>query len=197
MPAVLQMFILLTSILAMGLELKDGTAGEGRGPPSGNTGAALMGKLCPYTVCFFVEGIFMVTMLVRYGGVPLQGHLSVILAGLLVYILAYQAVAVAIVALLANLRFAMTVGASYASIAFTFCGLTFPAMAMPLAVRYIGDTIPLTHYLRIFISQSLRGAPLSSDILSFGALLLFLALPLLVRPRWHRLLREERYWGGI
>ncbi|OPZ58848.1 MAG: ABC-2 family transporter protein [Deltaproteobacteria bacterium ADurb.Bin510] len=197
MPTVLQMFIIMASLLALGIELKTGTAGEWLDAAHGNTAAAVMGKLCPYTACFFLEGVFMVSMLVRYGGTPLWGHMWIILLGLLAYILAYQAVAVTILGSLANMRFAMTVGASYASIGFTFCGLTFPAMAMPLAVRYIGDTIPLTHYLRIYISQSLRGAPLGTDIPSLCALLAFLALPLLVRSRWHRILREEQYWGGL
>ena len=198
MPTTLQMFMVLTFILAMGFELKEGTAGEWLAAAQRSTAAAIMGKSCPYLFCFFLEGGFMLTMLLRYAGVPVHGRLSFILLALVAFIVACHAVAIFLLGALANMRFALTVGGTYTSLAFTFSGLTFPIIGMPAAVRYVGEIFPLTQYLRIFISQSLRGAPLSAEALpSICGLFLFLALPLIVARRWHALLREEKYWGGI
>lgn len=127
----------------------------------------------------------------------MKGSISVIFLALFILILASQAVAIFLMGTIANLRLALSVGSGYTAIAFTFTGLTYPTMAMPAFLRYIGQMIPLTHYLKIFISQSLRGAPVQSNILSFACLSLFLALPFFVMPRWYYLLREEHFWGSI
>ena len=197
MPTVFQMLLIITCIITMGFELKEGTAGEWLDAAGGNTAAALSGKLFPYTVCFTITGIFMVTMLLRYAGVPLRGKTGFIFLALFLFILACQAAGIFLTGTLANLRLALSAGSGYTAIAFTYSGVTFPTIGMPVAVRYIGEIIPLTHYLRIFISQSMRGAPLLNVLPSFACLALFLAIPFLMMPRWHSLLREDKYWGRL
>ena len=197
MPTVFQMLIIVTCIIAMGFELKEGTAGEWLDAANRNTMAALSGKLFPYSVSFMLIGIFMVTMLLRYAQVPIQQHAFLIIIAMLMLVLACQAVAIFFVGMLANMRLSMSVGAGYTALAFTYTGLTFPAIGMPAGIRLIGELIPLTHYLRIFISESLRNAPASTSLMSFAFLFLFLALPFFVMPRWHYIMREEQYWGRI
>lgn len=197
MPTVFQMFVILSFILALGFELKEGTAREWLDAAHGDVVAALVGKMIPYLICSMIIGIFMVTLLLRFADIPLEGESSAIFVALFLFIVASMMVSIVITAILANLRFALSIGAFYTAIAFTFSGLTFPSIAMPAYVRYIGEFIPLTHYIRIFIGQSLRGAPVVSNLPSFALLILFFIPALLVLPRWHRLMREERFWGGI
>ena len=197
MPTVFHMFVVLSFMFAMGMELKEGTAEEWIRSARGSVVAALAGKALPYFVCFSAIGMLMVTMLFRFSDTPVEGSLAAIFAALLLFILAGMAVAFFMTALYANLRFALSSAAFYTAIAFTFSGLTFPVMSMPAGVRYIGEIIPLTHYLRIFIGQSLRGAPLETNCASFICLALFLLLPVFIMPRWRRVVSDSRYWGGI
>jgi ABC-2 type transport system permease protein len=197
MPTVFQMFVILSFIFALGIELKEGTAGGWMKASGGSVYAALAGKAVPYFLCFLTIGIFMETMLLRFADIPLEGNIVAIFISLLLFILAGMSVGFFFIAAFANLRFALSAGAFYTAIAFTFSGLTFPLIAIPPGVRCIGEFIPLTHYLRIFIGQSLRGAPIDTNYQFFGILVLFCILPAFMIPRWRRMINDHRYWGGI
>ena len=197
MPTVFHMFVVLGFMFALGMEFKEGTAGEWVKASHGSITAALAGKSAPYFVCFSVIGVFMVTMLLRFADTPLEGSSAAIFGALVMLILAGMSVSFFFITVLANLRFALSSGAFYTAIAFTFTGLTYPQISMPAGVRYIGEFIPLTHYLRIFIGQSLRGAPIETTFVPFAMLGLFCVIPFLVMPRWRRIVLDHRYWGGI
>ena len=119
----------------------------------------------------------MLVVLFRFMGVPLNGHLQVIVAATLLFVAAYLAVALMLVAWTANLRFASSVAALYSAPAFAFVGITFPTMGMPVAGRVWGALLPLTHYLQVLVDQSMRGAPPAASMPSLGALLAFVAVP--------------------
>ena len=88
--------------------------------------------------------MLMNTILFKFVGVPLNGSVPLLFASGLVFVLAYQAIGVAISALLSNLRLSLSIGGGYSVLAFTFSGLTFPFLAMDLPVRIIGYVFPLT-----------------------------------------------------
>jgi len=197
MPAIFQMFVMVCAIYAFGIELKMGTAAEWLACAGGSTWKAITGKMLPYTINFIALGISLVTLLIKYIGVPLNGSPLIIILSMILMVLAIQAVALFFVSLVANLRISLMFGAGMTAIAFTFSGLTFPQMAMPLSVRYIGETIPLTHFLRVFFDQSFRGAPVQNSVMSLAILLLFSTIPFFLMSRWEKLLTEEKYWGNL
>ena len=126
----------------------------------------------------------------------MRGSLGLVLLGTLLFVLAYQAVGVLIVALSANLRFATSIAAFLASPAFAYAGITFPTMGMPAFARFWGALLPLTHYLKLLVDQSMKGAPLSVSAPSLLALLAFVVVaPLLAWPRLLRVLGDPRFWG--
>ncbi len=197
MPAMFQIFVVVCSIFALGYELKRGTAGDWINTAGGSVFKALSGKLFPYLIIFFIMGFFMNSLLINFVKIPLKGSFFLITVSNVLFILAAMAVAIVIVAVFANLRFALSIGSGYTAIAFTFSGLTFPETSMPLLLRYLGEGIPLTHHLRIFISQAFRGAPYFTTYESFAALALFLVLPLFAHHRWSVIINSEKYWGKI
>jgi ABC-2 type transport system permease protein len=100
------------------------------------------------------------------------------------------------VALFANLRFATSVAAFLASPAFAYAGITFPTMGMPAFARLWGNLLPLTHYLRLLVDQSMKGAPASVSWPSVLALLGFAVAPLLLAwPRLRRVASDPSFWG--
>ena len=129
--------------------------------------------------------------------VPLNGSVPLLFASGLVFVLAYQAIGVAISVLLSNLRLSLSIGGGYSVLAFTFSGLTFPFLAMDLPVRIIGYVFPLTYYVDIFIDQAMRGAPAVNSFAYLGYMMLFLLLPLIMLPRMKKICTEEKYWGKL
>lgn len=194
LPVMLLMFILSTTIYAVGSELKNSTAKDWLNKSSGSIIVALTGKLLPYTAIFMFEA-FLIDLILKYIGVPNNGYNLVLLIATALFVIAYQAMGVLIIVLLPNIRLALSIGAMYASLAFSFAGLTFPLMAMDGVMQKIALIFPFTHYLNIYIATELKNLPLAYVIHSFIALLIFILVPLLLAPRFRALLTKEKYWG--
>lgn len=196
LPTMLQIFILMVSVYALGIELKDGTAGEWFDAAGGNTLKAVAGKLLPHTLCFLCIGFFMNTLLFRFLGVPLRGSIVIIMLSTALLVCAYQSLALFFVAVTANMRLALSFSAFYAAPAFAFVGITFPTIGMPLAGKIWGSLLPLSHYLSILVDQSLRGAPVSMSLPSIAVLTAFALIPsAAVMWRFKKLMTVNTYWG--
>ena len=197
MPMMLLIFVVMVTVFTIGTELKHATAREWIDTANGSVGAALTGKILPVTVIMFLMSLVMLLIIFKVVGVPLNGSLTVILLGTLLFILSYQAIAVFIVSLLSNLRLSLSIGGGYSVLAFTFSGLTFPVMAMWPAMRYLNKLFPFTYYTDIFVDQMLRGAPVACSLPDMGYMSLFIVLPLLCLPRLRTICTEEKYWGRL
>lgn len=71
----------------------------------------------------------------------------------------------AFVAILANLRFAMSVGAFYTSLGFSLAGMTYPDMAMPLFVRIYSSLLPVKPYVNLLVDQAMKGFDYKYDLM--------------------------------
>jgi ABC-2 type transport system permease protein len=197
-PTLLHIFVLLAAVNSVGSELREGTASEWLAAAGGSTVRALAGKLAPSTLSFLVVASVAMALLFGLAGVPLRGSLALLLLGTLLFVLAYQALGVLLVALFANLRFATSAAAFLASPAFAYAGITFPTMGMPPFARLWSALLPLSHYLKLLVDQAMKGAPPPVSAPSLLALLAFAVLsPLVAWPRLQRVLREPRYWGRL
>lgn len=196
LPAMLQIFVLVAAVHAVGVELKDGTGRAWLDAAGGSTVRAIAGKLLPYSVGFLLVAGFMLTLILRFMGVPLHGDLTTVTIATLLFILAYQGLGVLLAAWFANLRLATSAAAFLATPAFAFVGITFPASAMPPHAAAWGALLPLTHYLRLLVEQVMRGAPPAASLPELAALAAFALLtPLLAGPRLARVLADPAYWG--
>ena len=141
----------------------------------------------------FLISLVMLVIIFKVVGTPLNGSLGVILVGTLLFILAYQSIAVMIV----SLRLSLSIGGGYSVLAFTFSGLTFPIMAMWEPMQWVSCLFPFTFYTDIFVDQMLRGTPVVYSLPDLGYMLLFIVLPLLCLPRLKRVATEEKFWGRL
>ena len=195
LPVMLLMFILSTTIYVVGSELKNTTASEWYKMSSESLIVALTGKLLPYTIIFMFEAYLIDSILLGVIGVPKHGSTIVLIIATTLFVLAYQAMGVLLIIIMPNIRLALSIGAMYASLAFSFAGLTFPLIAMSGLMQNIAQIFPFTHYLQIYINTEMKNLPLIYTLPSFGALLIFVLLPLLFVPRLRALLTKEKYWG--
>ena len=197
MPMMLMIFVVMVTIFSIGTELKQATAREWMAAGNGSVWAALLGKVLPITAIMFLISLVMLLINFKIVGTPLNGSLTVILIGTLLFILSYQSISVLIVSLLANLRLSLSIGGGYSVLAFTFSGLTFPIMAMWEPMQWVSKIFPFTFYTDIFVDQMLRGAPWVYSLPDLGYMMLFIVLPLLCLPRLKKVCTEEKFWGRL
>ncbi len=195
MPMMLLILAVMATIFAVGTELKYGTAAEWLHAGGGSMAAALTGKLLPVTSLLLLQAFAMLFILLEIVGVPMNGSLAVVAVGTVCFLLAYQAIAVMIVALIANMRLSLSLGGGYSVLAFTFSGLTFPIMAMWAPMRWLSRCFPFTYYTDLFIDQMMRGAPAVYSLPDLGCMALFAVLPMLALPRLRKVCTNPNFWG--
>jgi ABC-2 type transport system permease protein len=186
------------TIYAAGVELKEGTAKAWLTCAGDRTGAALIGKLIPYTLSFILMAMAMQFAQFVWLDIPLQGHAIFLFVSTCIFILAYQSMGLLVVAVTANLRLSISIAAFYSGTAFAFSGVTFPTVAMPMIGRCWGYALPLTSYLKIVVDQTMRNAPVQASFPFLGALALFVLLPvMIILPRMNTVMRQPKYWGRL
>jgi ABC-2 type transport system permease protein len=191
----LSIFVLVGAVHALGVELRDGTAGEWLAA-GGSATRAVAGTLLPQTLHFTALGLVATAFQFRLLDIPLRGSPVLVALATFLFVLAYQAMGLLIVAITANLRLASSAAAFYGGPAFAFTGVTFPTFGMPLAAKAWGAILPLTHYLGLLLGQALRGAPPSTALGPLAALCAFVLLaPPAALWRMRRLMRDPSYWG--
>jgi ABC-2 type transport system permease protein len=193
LPLLAVVFIFLGTSYAVGIEMKDGTADDWVKVAGGSTIVAMIGKLIPYLFLFFANLMAMNLILIKVMGTPLNGSFLIILVSEFLLILAYQAMAVLLLTITINLRLTLSLGSAYTMMALTFSGLTFPAMGMPLIAKLFALVFPYTFWLKIFLSQSLRGEPVHETIPSLLLLLLFILTGIIGFPLFKKRMKDERW----
>ena len=195
MPMMILIFTVLSTIFAIGSELKYSTAGEWLSTAQGSISVALAGKLTPTLAFMTVMAAVMFILLFEFIGVPLQGNIWILIVSCFMFILSYIAVAIFIIAITADMRLAMSLGGGYSVMAFSLSGLTFPAMAMHKTMQWFGHLFPFTYFTEIIIDQALRGAPIGNSLTQLSYMMIFLLLPLTTAHRLKRIINDKKYWG--
>jgi len=159
LPTMLQIFVLVACVYAVGSEFKGGSAGEWLAAGGGRVWKAVLGKMIPYTVIFTALSMVMIIVVFAFLGVPLKGKMVVILAATICFVIDYEVISLFIVSMTANLRLSLNFAAFYGSTAFAFVGITFPTIGLPLVAKTWAAIIPLSYYLKVLTDQGIRGTP--------------------------------------
>jgi ABC-2 type transport system permease protein len=183
LPIMLQLFILLTTVYCIGIEIKERTSHEWLRLSDKSVVIGLTGKLLPYTTAFFIIMMFQNFMLYKVMHIPLHTSVWWLMLGSLMFVLSYQAIGIFCVGLLPMMRHSLNMAAFYGILALTLCGFSFPTEAMSPVFQYWAGGFPVRHYMHIFQSQILAGFELRYSLLSYLFLLIFLLLPLTIIRR--------------
>ena len=197
LPVLLIVFVLLMSIYAIGIELKESTCQEWMHAANNSIIIALTGKLLPYTILFMIDAMVINVVLFAHLGTPLNGSIWLIILSEFFLIVTYQMIAIFFMAITANLRLSLSFGTAYSMMALTFSGLTFPRLAMPTGAEVYSLVFPYSYWLKVFLSQSLRGEPIMNAIPPMLVFLIFIVLGFLCFPRMKKLVSNEKFWGKI
>ncbi|MEC4116611.1 ABC transporter permease [Myroides phaeus] len=157
MPMAFQIVIMVVSIYAFGSVLRYRKGRELLVQGNGNIFTIILGKILPYTIVFSIIGFFMNTLLYYKIGIPFQGSFFVINLFFISFIVVCQSMAFFLASVMFSMRTALTIGGSYAALAFSFAGYTFPPEGMSAFIRGFNYIFPFHAYLRFIVDYAVRG----------------------------------------
>jgi len=120
----------------------------------------MLGKIVPYIIVGFVQASIIIGIGIGLFGVPLLGSLMLLALLSTLFITTNLSVGYTFSTLAQNQLQAMQMSMMFFLPNILLSGFMFPFAGMPEWAQWIGECLPLTHYLRIVRSILLKGATL-------------------------------------
>ncbi|WP_082540665.1 ABC transporter permease [Pseudolabrys sp. Root1462] len=118
----------------------------------------MLGKIIPYVLVGFVQAAMIIAIGVFLFGVPMLGNLGVLAALSTLFIATNLSIGYTFSTVAQNQLQAMQMSIMFFLPNILLSGFMFPFAGMPTWARWVGEALPLTHYLRIVRSIMLKGA---------------------------------------
>jgi ABC-2 type transport system permease protein len=135
----------------------------------------MFGKIVPYVLVGFVQATLIVGIGVLLFGVPVRGSLVMLALLSTLFITTNLAIGYTFSTIVQNQLQAMQLSMMFFLPSILLSGFMFPFAGMPVWAQYIGEGLPLTHYLRIVRAIMLKGATVQNleyDTIALFALML-------------------------
>lgn len=146
----------------------------------------MLGKITPYVAIGFLQAATIVVAGVVLFSVPIVGNLALLAALTTLFIATNLSVGYTFSTLAQNQLQAVQMSMMYFLPNMLLSGFLFPFAGMPLWAQWVGEALPLTHYLRIVRSIMLKGSTLADlqyDTVALGCLMLVAMLIAVTRFR--------------
>ena len=193
MPAFVFMFVMFTTSYSISQETKEKIADQWLQLANGSIVVALLGKLLPQTLIFWVTGLLYLSILYGYMHFPLNSGFVPMFLAMALLVLSAQGFAFFVTGLARRNRIALSICALWGVLSFSISGFTFPATSMPQLIQIVCNLFPIRHYYLLYVDQALNGIPIGYSWQPYLALILFVFLPLLTLPKLKLDLKENRY----
>ncbi|MGZ5872430.1 MAG: ABC transporter permease [Bradyrhizobium sp.] len=135
----------------------------------------MFGKILPYVLVGFIQASLIIGIGVLLFGVPVRGSLIMLTLLSTLFITTNLSIGYTFSTIVQNQLQAMQMSMMFFLPSILLSGFMFPFMGMPVWAQYIGEGLPLTHYLRIVRAIMLKGATLQNleyDSIALMALML-------------------------
>src|SRR4051794_3302507 len=135
----------------------------------------MFGKIMPYVLVGFVQGTLIIGIGLFLFGVPVLGSLLLLALLSTLFITPNLSVGHTFPTTLPNQLQALQLPMMFFLPGILLSGFMFPFMGMPVWAQYVGEGLPLTHYLRIVRAIMLKGATMQNlqyDALALATLML-------------------------
>lgn len=194
LPMIIHVVITLAAGYSVGSEFRRRDARAWLESAGGDPVVALVGKLAPLFVIFFLimlaEPLFLEGVL----QIPFRGDVPLMVAASSLLIIAYLSVGALLQLLTGDLPTGLGLAGLFASPAFGYAGVGFPTVGMNAFAQVWSAILPLRWYMAVLLGQAARGLPVSESAVPFAALagltMLFAGLALL---RMASLKRKGRF----
>jgi ABC-2 type transport system permease protein len=185
MGVILTMTMVMITGLAITRERERGTMENLLSMPT-RPFEVLLGKIIPYILIGYIQvGVILVAGHFLFG-VPLAGSLALLLVAAFVFILANLAMGITFSTVAQNQLQAVQMSFFAFLPSILLSGFMFPFRGMPVWAQYLGEVLPITHFLRIVRGLMLKGNGLRETLHELWPIALFALLALTVAARRYR-----------
>ena len=167
---ILTMTMLIFTALSVTREIERGTMESLLSMPI-NPVEVMFGKITPYVMVGFLQASIIVGIGVFVFGVPILGNMLLLALLTTLFITTNLSIGYTFSTLAQNQLQAMQLSIMFFLPSILLSGFLFPFLGMPLWAQYVGEGLPLTHFLRIVRAIMLKGSTLQN--LQYDALALF------------------------
>src|SRR3981189_398437 len=132
-------------------------------------------KIVPHALVGFIQAVLIIGIGVLLFGVPVRGGLAMLALLTTLFITTNLAIGYTFSTIVQNQLQAMQLSMMFILPSILLSGFMFPFAGMPVWAQYIGEGLPLTHYVRIVRAIMLKGATLPNlqyDTIALVALML-------------------------
>jgi ABC-2 type transport system permease protein len=171
---ILTMTMLIFTALSVTREIERGTMESLLSMPIRPV-EVMFGKIVPYVLVGFVQATLIVGIGVLLFGVPILGSLFTLALLSTLFITTNLAIGYTFSTIVQNQLQAMQLSMMFFLPSILLSGFMFPFAGMPIWAQYIGEGLPLTHYVRIVRAIMLKGATIQNlqyDTIALVALML-------------------------
>src|ERR1700716_2576398 len=171
---ILTMTMLIFTALSVTREIERGTMESLLSMPITPV-EVMVGKIVPYVLVGFVQATLIIGIGVLLFGVPVQGSLVMLALLSTLFITTNLSIGYTFSTIVQNQLQAMQLSMMFFLPSILLSGFMFPFAGMPMWAQYLGEGLPLTHYVRIVRAIMLKGATLSNlqyDTIALIALML-------------------------
>ena len=135
----------------------------------------MFGKIIPYVLVGFVQATLIIGIGVLLFGVPILGSVLILALLSTLFITTNLSIGYTFSTIVQNQLQAMQLSMMFFLPSILLSGFMFPFAGMPVWAQYLGEGLPLTHYIRIVRAIMLKGATVSNlqyDTIALIALML-------------------------
>jgi ABC-2 type transport system permease protein len=158
---ILTMTMLIFTALSVTREIERGTMENLLSMPIKPV-EVMFGKIVPYVMVGFIQATLIVGIGVLLFGVPILGSLFTLALLSTLFITTNLAIGYTFSTIVQNQLQAMQLSMMFFLPSILLSGFMFPFAGMPVWAQYIGEGLPLTHYVRIVRAIMLKGATLQN-----------------------------------
>jgi ABC-2 type transport system permease protein len=178
-PGLTGVILTLTMVIVTGLavtrEFERGTMENLLATPARPL-EVMLGKIIPYILVGYIQaGLILVAAKILFN-VPMLGSLVLLFGLSLIFIAANLSVGVTFSTVAKNQLQAMQLSVFYFLPSILLSGFMFPFRGMPQWAQYVGEVLPLTHYLRLVRGILLKGNTLPESMPHVWPIALFMTV---------------------
>ena len=156
---ILTMTMLIFTALSVTREIERGTMESLLSMPIRPV-EVMFGKIVPYVLVGFIQATLIIGIGVLLFGVPVRGSLVMLALLSTLFITTNLAIGYTFSTIVQNQLQAMQMSMMFFLPSILLSGFMFPFAGMPVWAQYVGEGLPLTHYMRIVRAIMLKGAAL-------------------------------------
>jgi ABC-2 type transport system permease protein len=170
---ILTMTLVVLTSLAMTRERERGTMENLLATPV-KPMEVMVGKILPYVLVGYIQLLVILSAAFLIFDVPMQGSFLLLLFMIGVFMIANLGVGFTFSTIAKNQLQAMQMAFFFFLPSILLSGFMFPYRAMPQWAQYLGEILPLTHFLRIVRGVMLKGNTLMEVLPQLWPMLIFL-----------------------